>query len=250
MSMSKKFYIFLSSVLVIHFLFVFAKVKPAEATIPHTAATVAASTSEVVNPSSENKLSVYDSLHLADLGLSKEAFEYGLKGLQYLSSTGKLHSDRIISIVDFSLASSKKRLFVIDLKNCKVLFNTYVSHGRNSGREIAKQFSNAPESFMSSLGFYVTGGTYDGKHGFSMRLMGEEAGINDNALSRAIVMHSAEYINESVIKAQGFIGRSLGCPALSPTIYKPVIETIKDGTCLFLYSPDKNYLAHSSILRA
>ncbi len=253
MSMSKKITLFVSSVILIHFLFVFAKSKSVEtpvistveiATTDNTTDVTATVSDDVAN----NKLAIYDNLNLASLGLSKEAFEYGIKGFEYLLATGKLHNDQVISIVDFSKASSKKRLFVIDLKNSKVLFNTYVSHGRNSGRELAQEFSNDAESFKSSLGFYVTGGTYDGKHGFSMRLMGEEPGFNNNALSRAIVMHSAEYINESVIKTQGFIGRSLGCPALSPTIYKPVIEKIKNGTCLFLYSPNKNYLIHSKII--
>ena len=252
MSLSKKFTLFVSSVILIHFLFVYAKSKPVETpvknTVEITTSDYAADVTAVRDDHSNNKLAIYDNLNLASLGLSKEAFEYGIKGFEYLLASGKLHNDQIISIVDFSKASSNRRLFVIDLKNSKVLFNTYVSHGRNSGRELAQDFSNEPESFKSSLGFYVTGGTYDGKHGFSLRLMGEDPGFNNNALSRAIVMHSAEYINESIIKSQGFIGRSLGCPALSPTIYKPVIEKIKNGTCLFLYSPNKNYLTHSKII--
>lgn len=253
MSMSKKLTLFVSSVILIHFLFVFAKSKPVETPVKASVEitntdNTADVTATVSNDNENNKSAIYDNLKLESLGLSKEAFEYGIKGFEFLLAKGKLHNDQIISIVDFSKASSKKRLFVIDLKNSKVLFNTYVSHGRNSGRELAQEFSNDAESFKSSLGFYVTGGTYDGKHGFSMRLMGEEPGFNDNALSRAIVMHSAEYINESVVQAQGFIGRSLGCPALSPTIYKPVIEKIKNGTCLFLYSPNKNYLTHSKII--
>src|SRR6185295_6645916 len=101
----------------------------------------------------------------------------------------KLTNDTIISIVDFSLSSCKKRLFVIDIKNYKVLYNTYVAHGRNSGDEYAKEFSNDPESFKSSLGFYVTKDTYRDEHGFSLHLEGEEKGINDNAYSRSIVMH-------------------------------------------------------------
>lgn len=251
--MSKKLTLFVSSVILIHFLFVFAKSKPFETPVVNaveitTADNATDVTASVSDDNANNKSAIYNNLNLESLGLSRQAFESGIKGFEYLLSTGKLHNDQIISIVDFSLPSSKKRLFVIDLKNNKVLFNTYVSHGRNSGRELAQEFSNDAESFKSSLGFYVTGGTYDGKHGFSMRLMGEEPGFNDNALSRSIVMHCAEYINESVIKTQGFIGRSLGCPALSPTIYKPVIEKIKNGTCLFLYSPNKNYLTRSKII--
>ncbi len=195
------------------------------------------------------KLSLYDSLHLGEQGLSREAFDYALQGYEMLKTSGKLKNDRILSIVDFSLASSKKRLFVIDLSNNEVLFNTYVAHGRNSGREKAVKFSNQPESFMSSLGFYITGDTYSGKHGFSLRLLGEEKGINDNANSRAIVMHSAAYVSEGVAKMQGFVGRSLGCPALPEELNKPIIDKIKNGSCLFLYSPDQYYVAHSAILK-
>jgi hypothetical protein len=257
MSMSKKYTLlrlslFTFSVFLIHFLFVFAKSKPVDIPVDKSVELIAGIDADINSIVSDdlpnNRLAIYDNLKLESLGLSRQAFDYGIKGFEYLLSTGKLHNDQIISIVDFSLASSKKRLFIIDLKNSKVLFHTYVSHGRGSGREKAQEFSNTPESFKSSLGFYVTGGTYEGKHGYSMRLMGEELGFNSNALDRAIVMHSAVYINESIIKSQGFIGRSLGCPALSPNIYKPVIEKIKNGTCLFLFSPDKNYLSNSKII--
>ena len=164
-------------------------------------------------------------------------------------SQGKLHDKKIISIIDFSLPSFKKRLFILDLKNYRILFNTYVAHGRNSGRELATQFSNQQESFQSSLGFYVTQETYTGKHGYSLHLEGEEKGINDNARSREIVMHSAAYVDEKWIGTQGFIGRSLGCPALPENMHKPIIEKIKDGTCLFLYSPNTYYTTHSKILQ-
>jgi hypothetical protein len=114
---------------------------------------------------------------------------------------------------------------------------------------MASQFSNEPESNKSSLGLYITGGTYIGKHGFSLHLLGQEKGINDNANSRAIVMHSAAYVSESAIRMQGFIGRSLGCPALPENLHKPIIEKIKNGSCLFLYSPDKSYAMHSAIAK-
>lgn len=250
--MRSKLLLFLSSAVVINFLFIFAKSAPfnrvtspfSEVTDAHTSA------GNLVNDNNAiAAISDYDNLQLGKLGLSRYAFDYAVKGYRYLASAGKLKNDGIISIVDFSQASSKKRLYVIDLKNKKVLFNTYVSHGRNSGREMANEFSNEPESNKSSLGFYVTGDTYMGKHGFSMRLFGEEKGINDNANSRAIVMHSAAYVSESAIRMQGFIGRSLGCPALPENFYKPIIEKIKNGSCLFLYSPDKYYAAHSDILK-
>jgi hypothetical protein len=197
---------------------------------------------------STSNLSVYQNLHLDDLGLSKEAFTNAMKGYNYLIASGKIKNEETISIVDFSLPSSQKRLFVIDLKHNKLLFNTYVSHGRNSGTDVATQFSNDPNSFESSLGFYITANTYTGKHGYSLRLDGIEPNINDNALKRGIVMHSAPYVNDQTIKKLGFLGRSEGCPAVPENVYKQIIAQIKDGSCLFMYSPNKDYLAHSQIL--
>lgn len=247
----KKFNIFFSSafIFLIHVPFVFAQMKP------H--ATMLSSSSEFTKRAAlfadgkitpANKVSVYDSLKLQTLGLSEMAYQTALKGFNSLCAAGKIANNSIVSIVDFSLPSSQKRLFVIDLKNFKLLFNTYVAHGRNSGKEFANQFSNDPESFKSSLGFYVTKDTYNGAHGFSLHLEGEEKGINDNAYSRSIVMHSAAYVGENIVKSRGFIGRSLGCPALSSKVFKPIIEKIKNGSCLFLYSPDAHYLSHSRLL--
>lgn len=195
-----------------------------------------------------SKAMLYDALALDSMGLSRSAFNYAIQGMEKLESEGKLENSDLITIVDFSLSSSKKRLFVIDLKNQKVLFNTLVSHGRNSGTDVATSFSNSPESFKSSLGFFVTGETYRGEHGMSLRLEGQEKGINDNALARGIVMHSAAYVNEKLAALQGYIGRSLGCPAVPANVHKKIIDMIKNGTCLFLYSPDKYYMAHSQFM--
>lgn len=250
-SMSKKFYLLLSSVFIflIHLLFVFARVKPANSMSCNTAvASVSKNASEPVNPI-PGKSNIYDSLKLGTLGLSKQAFDYALKGFNYLFAQGKIANDNIISIADFSEPSSKKRLFIIDLKNYKILFNTYVAHGKNSGKEYADNFSNAPESLQSSPGFYVTKETYNGSHGESLRLEGEEQGINDNALSRGIVMHAAAYVNEGLAQGRGFIGRSWGCPAVAPELHKAIINQIKNGTCLFLYTPNKDYLSSSRILK-
>ena len=250
----KKFFIFVSSVFIflIHLLFIFAKTKPNTQSVSDVSL-VPTNSKVSGNPGEElpnaNKSFVYDSLHLNILGLTKQAFDYAIKGFSSLRSMGKLNNDSIISIIDFSLSSSKKRLFVIDIKNYKVLYNTYVAHGRNSGNEYAKEFSNNAESFKSSLGFYVTQDTYRGEHGFSLHLEGEEKGINDNASNRAIVMHAAPYVNENYIRSKGYIGRSLGCPALPQKVYKPIINKIKNGTCLFLYSPDDYYLSHSALLQ-
>ncbi|HSQ44735.1 MAG TPA: murein L,D-transpeptidase catalytic domain family protein [Ginsengibacter sp.] len=248
----KKFSVFISSffIFLIHLPFVFAK------TIPHKQVTssISISTSKAANSTHDgevpnSKVNVYDSLQLNTLGLSKQAFDYAVRGFKSLLSMGKLTNDSIISIVDFSLSSAKKRLFVIDLKNYKVLYNTYVAHGRNSGAEFAERFSNNPRSNKSSLGFYVTGNTYDGEHGYSLHLEGEEKGINDNAYKRAIVMHCADYVNEKFIESKGYIGRSLGCPAIPKQVYKPIINEIKDGSCLFLYSPNQYYISHSIFLK-
>jgi L,D-transpeptidase catalytic domain len=200
----------------------------------------------------ENKTiaAAYETMHLNEFGLSIQTFEYAIKGFNYLVLNGRLAKDNIISIVDFSLPSSKKRLFVIDLNNCQVLFNTYVAHGVNSGKEYANQFSNKPSSYKSSLGFYETQNTYIGGHGYSLRLEGLENGINDNASNREIVIHGAAYVNESLIKAQGYIGRSWGCPALPESLYKPIIDKIKNGSCLFIYSPANSYLQKSKIINA
>jgi hypothetical protein len=189
---------------------------------------------------------VYDSLQLSLAGLSRQAYEYAKKGLDVLLEEGRLLNDSIVSIVDFSQPSNKKRLFIIDMKNYKVLFNTLVAHGKNSGRETATSFSNKGESHKSSPGFYITGETYQGKNGFSLKLEGVEAGINDNAFSRGIVVHGADYVSDAFVKRQGYIGRSQGCPAIPGQFVYPVINTIKNGTCLFIYHP--SYIRHSQVL--
>jgi hypothetical protein len=196
----------------------------------------------------DGKMMVYDNLHLNLLSLSREAFNYAMQGYKSLQQKGQLTNDDVLTIVDFSMPSSQKRLFVIDITNGKLLFNTYVSHGRNSGTEMATRFSNRPESFQSSLGFYVTGNTYRGQHGYSLKLEGVEKGINDNALMRKIVIHGAPYVCEGAISQKGYIGRSLGCPAVPDKLHTAIINAMRDGSCLFLYSPDAAYLAHTKIL--
>jgi hypothetical protein len=252
----KNFYIFFSSVFIflMHLPFNNAKGKPAEGIkipvkkeapyLPKDSITLPES---VIAP---NILQgIYDSLRLNVMGLSKQAFQYAVQGLEYLVQNGKLANEKIISIVDFSLPSSKKRLFVIDLDNKKILFNTYVAHGMNSGKEFANQFSNYPASNKSSLGFYETATTYMGKNGYSLHLQGLEKGINDNATRRDIVIHGAEYVNEGYVQMQGYIGRSQGCPAVPEKLHRPIIDKIKNGTCLFIYSADKHYFIHSRILK-
>lgn len=190
---------------------------------------------------------LYDSLQLQDLGLSKEALLYAYKGYQYLLSKGRLEKDNILTICDFSQSSRKKRLYVIDVKNFKVLMNTYVAHGRNSGVDFATKFSNQPESLESSLGFYVTEGTYTGKHGVSLRIDGLEKGWNDLAEERAVVIHGAAYVGGHRVNSP-YMGRSFGCPAVPENEVGKLIDIIKNGTCLFIFHPTDSYLHGSKIL--
>ena len=244
----KGFYLVISSLFIaaLHLPFVFAKSAPGSKknvtkSIEAKPAVVESSTTTIMR-------SVYDSLQNKLSGLSREAFDQARIGFEKLVAQGKIANNAIISIVDFSQPSKNKRLYVIDLKNYKVLFNTWVAHGRNSGREMATSFSNQESSFKSSPGFYVTRQTYNGAHGYSLKLDGLERGINDNAYNRAIVMHGAAYVNPALISTQGFIGRSLGCPAVPEKLATPIINTIKNGTCLFIYNPAPSYLKNSSIL--
>ena len=192
---------------------------------------------------------VYQTLKLAELGLSEAAFNYGMSGYEKLLAAHKITHPGIISIIDFSMHSTKKRMFVIDLLQKKLLFHTLVSHGRNSGIGMATSFSNEPESFKSSPGFYITADIYNGKHESSLRLLGIEKGINDNALSRGIVMHAAAYVSETFAKRQGYLGRSQGCPALPETLCKNIIQKICNGSCLFIYSPEKQYISQSAFIK-
>jgi len=253
----KRIYLSLATILILilHFPLLSANNKPAHDTKPvsvsneaiiHTGAEHAAANENLLSHAD----AMYDSMDLDLKGLSKTAFDYAIKGFNYLVQTGQFANDNIISIVDFSLPSSRKRLFVIDLDQVKVLFNTYVAHGSKSGAAMATEFSNKPESNKSSLGFYQTLQTYSGGHGYSLKLEGLERGINDNANSRAIVIHAADYVDESLIRSQGYIGRSWGCPALPEKLCKPIINTIKGGTCLFIYSSNKSYLNNSKIINA
>lgn len=192
--------------------------------------------------------SMYDSLQLASLGMGREVFNYAIEGFHKVKQLEGIENDDIISIIDFSRPSNLKRFFVIDLKNYKVLFYTYVAHGINSGKEFARQFSNIMESNQSSLGFYKTVDTYFGKHGYSLHLQGLERGINDNAFKRDIVVHGADYVSEAVAKS-GCLGRSHGCPAIPEKLRTPIINKIRNGSCLFIYGADRRYLAKSRLLK-
>lgn len=240
-------WLFISSLLVGLFSFPFAFAKSVEKRATQFKNTVSNTISDFI-PAIPSAVSVYDSLRLNLAGLNRKAFELAQIGFEKLKEQGVILNDNIISIIDFSLPSTEKRLYVVDLKNYQVLYNTYVAHGRNSGTVMANSFSNSPSSYKSSPGFYKTLGTYMGKHGYSLKLDGLEKGINDNAYERAIVVHGAEYVNPAFISRQGYIGRSQGCPAVSPREATSIINTIKDGTCLFIYAPGTSYQQRSSLV--
>ncbi len=197
----------------------------------------------------EDKADVYSFLNLSQLGLSKEAYQFAVKGFNKLKEQGQLVNSSILTIIDFSQSSNNKRMYVIDLYKKALLFNTYVAHGKNTGNEFAEKFSNIPGTLQSSLGFYITENMSIGsKVGLSLILKGIEKGINDKAREREIIIHGADYATEDFIKKNGRLGRSFGCPSLPPDLIKPVAESIKDGTCLFIYKHDDNYIRKSSVL--
>lgn len=200
-------------------------------------------TSAKIKSESNELYKLYSEIKLNNI-VSYPLFERALVGFKEI----KTRNRDIITIIDFSKPSTEERFYVIDLKQKKLLFKSVVSHGKNSGENYARSFSNKNGSYKSSLGFYVTENTYKGKNGYSLILNGLEKGINDNAKERAIVIHGAAYSNPSVIASSGRLGRSLGCPALPQNISASVINTIKDGTLLYIYANDQNYLAQSTIL--
>ena len=184
---------------------------------------------------------VYNNLNANHLSLPQmQSFSEALKGFNILKAKGIVQKD-ILTLVDFSLSSNTKRLWVIDLTTNTVLFNSLVAHGRNTGEEFATSFSNDASSFKSSLGFYLTGEIYQGKHGRSLKLDGLEKGVNDKARERGVVMHAADYVSETFIKSNKRLGRSQGCPAIPAELTAELINTIKNKSCLFIYHPSRNY---------
>ena len=203
-------YLFISSLLVGLFSFPFAFAKSVEKKAIQIKDTVSNLNVSDFVPAMPSAVSVYDSLRLNLAGLNRKAFELAQEGYEKLKEQGALLNDNIISIIDFSLPSTEKRLYVVDLKNYQVLYKTYVAHGKNSGTVMANSFSNNPSSYKSSLGFYKTLGTYIGKHGYSLKLEGLEKGINDNAYERAIVMHGADYVNPVLHSKAGLYWKKPG----------------------------------------
>lgn len=182
-------------------------------------------------------VSVYNSLHSNNMAMPKQAcFANALKGFYALKEKGLVKKD-ILTLIDFSLSSTTKRLWVIDLATNTILYHSLVAHGKNTGDDFANSFSNDNSSNKSSLGFYSTGEIYNGKHGVSLKLDGLEKGMNSNARARGVVMHAADYVSNDFIKNHKRLGRSQGCPALPAALSKEIINLIKNKSCLFIYHP-------------
>jgi hypothetical protein len=184
---------------------------------------------------------LFSNMELQKTGLRFEVFEKALTGYYNMKRRQEVSEKSVITVVDFTKSSNQKRLWVIDLDKKELLFNTYVSHGKNSGEEFAEHFSNKNESYMSSIGFYVTENTYYGKHGLSLKLNGLDEGFNTNAMDRCIVIHGAEYATEEFIEQAGRLGRSLGCPAIPMEEHEDIINAIVGGTAMYVHAAHDAY---------
>jgi len=188
-----------------------------------------------------------DQLIRAAPDASAEAISLALAATECAVAHGQPPAERL-AVIDYSRASTEPRLWVFDLAGARLLYREWVAHGRNSGDNYARTFSNAAESHASSLGLFRTLDTYEGHNGYSLRLDGLEPGFNDHALGRAIVMHGASYVNPDGANALGRLGRSFGCPALRPAVTRPLLDTLKNGQYVFSYYPDSNWLTSSALL--
>jgi hypothetical protein len=178
---------------------------------------------------------VYDASRLEESGLDINVFRKAFTGFINLKATNKLpQNSSVLTVVDLAKSSSEKRMWIIDIASKSLILKTWVAHGHGSGDIMASRFSDKINSFKSSLGFYLTDDVYFGKHGRSLRLDGLDEGFNTNARVREIVVHAANYVGERVVERQGHVGRSQGCPAVSPAVANQVIDAIKDRTVLFI----------------
>ncbi|KTD65168.1 murein L,D-transpeptidase catalytic domain family protein [Legionella spiritensis] len=203
-------------------------------------------TTKIASPTTSHRL-----LHLSQKApeLNKKVLKLALNAYNKASARGAVKKP-VLTVIDYSLPSYKQRMWVFDLRKERLLYNTYVAHGRNSGTDVPHHFSNKSSSKESSLGTYVTRDTYFGSKGLSLNLQGLEKGFNDNAYNRRVVIHGAWYVEPAFIKRAGRAGRSWGCPSIARTLAKPVINTIKGGSVVFAYYPDKYYLTHSGFVLA
>ena len=190
---------------------------------------------------------IYESAQLQESGLAFNVFKKALTGFINLKQSAMLpQSSSVLTVIDFSLPSREKRMWIIDIANKSLVLNTWVAHGERSGFDIPDHFSDRVDSRESSLGFYLTDNVYMGDHGRSLKLDGLDEGFNANARKRSIVLHAAPYVCQEVIDQHGRLGRSFGCPAVSPDVIDEVIETIKDKNVIFINGNSERY--HSKYL--
>jgi len=175
----------------------------------------------------------------------QDILDLALSGYNRAVAASEIPPSSLLTIIDYRRPSTERRLFVTDPATGEILHACLVAHGKNSGQNLATRFGNEPGSLLSSLGFFLTGEAYHGRHGYSLRLHGLEPGINDNALERYIVIHGADYVSEKFAADHGRLGRSWGCPALPEESTREVIDLIKGGTCVFIYGDDTTYLEKS-----
>jgi L,D-transpeptidase catalytic domain len=191
---------------------------------------------------------IYADMSLENTGLDEKAFEYAWRGYHNLLKKNMIRKKSVLSICDFSQSSCSKRMYVIDVRHRKLLYRTYVAHGQMSGEEYASSFSNEPDSYKSSLGFYITKRTYYGRNGLSLRIDGVDTGYNDMAGKRNIVLHGSSYTTDKYLANYGTLGTSLGCPAIPSAISPRIIRAVKNGSCIFIYHPTTAYLENSTII--
>jgi hypothetical protein len=178
-----------------------------------------------------------------------DVFDLALSAASCAVKSGAVGQPRTLTVIDYSRPSSEKRLWVYDLTSRELLYEELVAHGQGSGANLATQFSNQPDSHQTSLGLFVTEATYVGRNGYSLRLDGLDKGLNDRARDRAIVMHGAPYVSPAFVKANGRLGRSHGCPAVSDVVARELIDRVKGGGLVFAYYPDADFLQMSKYLR-
>jgi len=181
-------------------------------------------------------------------GLDGSVFALALQAATAAIERGASALPATLTVIDYSKPSTQPRMWVFDVRTHELLFRELVSHGRGSGKTMATSFSNEAESNMTSLGLFKTAEPYVGHNGYSLRLDGLEKGRNDNARARAIVVHGAPYVNAATARANGYLGRSLGCPAVRPEIARQLIDTVKGGGLIFAYYPDQAWLKTSTYL--
>jgi len=213
---------------------------------PSAVSPAAAKATGVVKTAAKSSLMPVDLVHAGSI--APDVLQLAVDAVSCAVNSGDIEKPRTLTVIDYSLPSTKPRLWVFDVPSGRMLFNELVAHGRNTGENMATSFSDAMNSRQSSLGLFVTRDTYVGGNGYSLRLDGLEPGFNSHALDRAIVMHGARYVDAALAKQQGRIGRSWGCPALREAVARDVIDTVRGGGVIFSYYPDEKWLSSSKFL--